>query len=236
MTKSTLESGGAMHSIPKTGSKVTWKTLLTNPFIFGIMAIPMESDNTLMLISTSLLLVISSLLPLGIPRVPFPVSIACIIIFISGCGIGGLALVNVLEQLFPNFPTVKQWPWVQHLPSVLGNLSILAWVFVVLNVSPVNGSLVMGTSLVAAAAGYGLTLDAVAIREALVFGVTHEIADWERGVAMLLNGCALIFWAHFVARKLANSQYERVLARCTLFVGVISILGGIFGILWDIFS
>ena len=225
-----------MQRILKTGSKVTWKTLLTNPFIFGIMALPMESDNTLMLISTSLLLVISSLLPLSIPRVRFSVFVACVIIFIFGCGIGGLALVNVLEQLYPNFPTVKQWPWAQWFPSAFGNLSILAWVFVVLNVSPVNRSLVMGTSLVAAAAGYGLTLDAVAIRKALVFGVTHEIADWEQGVAMLLNGCALTFWARFVAQKLANSQYERVLERCTLFIGVLSILVGIFWILWDIFS
>lgn len=225
-----------MFAGTKKVSKVTWKTVLTNPFVFGIMAIPMEGDNTLMLISTSLLLVISSLIPIGIPRVSFSVSIACGIKFILGCGLGGLALANVLAYLFPDFPTVKQWEWMQWVPSAFGNLAILAWVYVVLNISPVNRLLVIGTGLVAGAAGYGVTLDAIAIREALIFDITHEMEDWQQAVEMLLNGCALAFWGHFIARKLASAKYEGTLAGCTLFIGVISILGGIFGILWDLFT
>ena len=219
-----------MHDMHAKASKVTWQKVLASPFIFWIMAIPPDSDSVMALISTSLLLVMSSLSPLRIPRVPFSVSAACGIIFALGCGIGGLALANVLERLFPDFPIVLQWKWVQWVPSAFGNLAILAWIFVMLNISSVTRPLIVSTGLIAAAAGYALTLDAVAIREALVFGVTHEIADWEQGIAVLLNGSALVVWERLIHRKLMSSS-ERFIGGCTLFIGILLILGGIFFIL-----
>ena len=116
------------------------------------------------------------------------------------------------------------------------SLAILAWVFVVLNVSPVTRPLIVSTGLFAAAAGYALTLDAVAIREALVFGVTHEIADWKQGIAVLLNGSALLVWERLIHRKLISSSAERLIGGCTLFLGILSILFGISMILLSIFS
>ena len=103
---------------PQKESKVIWQKVLASPFIFWIMAIP--PDSVMALISTSLLLVMSSLSPLRTPHLPFSVSIACGIIFAIGCGIGGLALANILERLFPDFPTVQQWKWVQWVPSAFG--------------------------------------------------------------------------------------------------------------------
>ena len=217
-------------------SKVTWKTILVNPLIFGTMAIPSDSDSALLLIATGVVLAASGLIPLSIPRVRVSTFIACGIIFVLGCGVGSLGLANILERQFPNFPTVSQWEWVQWLPSALENLAILIWVYAVLNISPVTRSLSVSAILVAAAAGYSLTSDAFAIRDALVFDVTREIADWEQGVEFLLNGCALAAWARLVIRRLASTSTERMVGSCTLFVGVVSILGGIFQILWDIFS
>ena len=217
-------------------SKVTWKTILVSPLIFGVMAVPSDSESALLLIATGVVLATSGLMPLGIPRVTFSVSVACYVIFVLGCGVGSLGLANILEREFPDFPTVSQWKWIHWLPSAIENLAILVWIFVVLNISPVTRSLFISAVLVAAAAGYSLTSDALAIRDAFVFDVTREIADWEQAVEFLFNGCALAVWARLVIRKFASTSIERFIGRCTLFTGVVSILIGIFGILWDIFS
>lgn len=217
-------------------SKVTWKTILVNPLIFGTMAIPSDSDSALALLATGSAVALSGLIPLGIPRVPRSVFIACGLIFALGCGIGGFALVNILERHFPSFPTVKQWEWIQRLPSAFENLAILIWIYVVLHIAPVTRSLFMSAVLVGAAAGYALTSDALAIRDALVYGVTRETTDWEQAVEWFLNGCALAVWARLIIRKLAATSAERMIGSCTLFVGATMILGGIFCILWDIFS
>ncbi len=218
-----------------TVSKVTWKTILLNPLIFGTMAIPSEGDSILLLICTGVTVAFSGLMVLGIPRVPRSVFLGCYVMFVLGCGIGGVGLANLLERQFPNFPTASQWEWVQWVPSAFENLAILIWVYIVLNISPVTRSLSISAILVAAAAGYALTSDVLAIRDALIFGVTREIADWEQAVEVFLNGCALAAWARLVIRKLASTSIEEFIGKCTLFVGVVSILGGIFGILWDIF-
>ncbi|MDD9973076.1 MAG: hypothetical protein OXU27_03670 [Candidatus Poribacteria bacterium] len=217
-------------------SKVTWKTVLLNPLIFGTMAIPSDSDSALLLIATGVVLAASGLIPLSIPRVRISTFIACGIICILGCGVGSLGMANILERQFPNYPTVSQWEWTRWLPSAFENLAILIWVYVVLNISPVTRSLSISAILVAAAAGYSLTSDALAIRDALVFGVTREIADWEQAMEFLLNGCALVAWVRLIIRKLASTSVERFTGRCMLFVGGTFILVGIFGILWDIFS
>ncbi len=148
---------------------------------------------------------------------------------------GSLGLGNILERQFPNFPTVSQWEWIRWLPSAFENLAILIWVYVVLNISPVTRSLSVSAILVAAAAGYSLTSDALAIRDTLVFGVTREVADWEQGLKFLLNGCALAAWVRLIIRKLASTSVERFTGRCMLFVAGTFILAGIFQILWDIF-
>lgn len=228
--------GGAMFDKTPKASKVTWKTILLNPLIFGTMAIPSDSDSALLLIATGVVLAASGLIPLSIPRVRVSTFIACGIIFILGCGVGSLGLANILERQFPNFPTVSQWEWIQGFPSVFENLAILIWVYIVLNISPVTHSLSVSAIFVAAAAGYSLTSDVLAIRDALVFGGTREIADWEQGLKFLLNGCALVAWVRLIIRKLASTSVERFTGRCMLFVGGTFILVGIFQILWDIFS
>ena len=217
-------------------SEVTWKTILVNPLIFGTMAIPSDSNSALALIATGSAVALSGLMPLGIPRVPRSVFIGCGVMFALGCGIGGLGLANILERQFPNFPTVSQWEWVQWLPSAFENLAILVWIFVVLNISPVTRSLYISTVFVAAAAGYSLTSDAFALRDALVFGVTREIADWEQAAKFLLNGCALAAWARLIIQSLASTSLEEFVGKCTLLMGGVMILMGIFRILWDIFS
>ena len=216
-------------------SKVTWKTILVSPLIFGPMLVPSDSDSAFLLICTGVIVAASGLMPLGIPRIPRSVSVACGIIFTLGCGIGALGLANVLERQFPNFPTVSQWEWIRWLPSAFENLAILVWIYVVLHIAPVTRSLFISAVCVAAAAGYTLTSDVLSIRDALVFGVTREVTDWEEGVRFLLNGCALAVWARLIIRKLAATSAEEFLAKCILFVGVVFILGGIFQILWDIF-
>ena len=195
---------------------------------------PSDGNSALLLIATGVVLAVSGLMPLGISRVSVPVHIGCGLIFVLGCGVGGLGLANILERQFPNFPTVSQWEWIWWLPSAFENLAFLIWVYVVLNISPVTRSLFISAVLVAAAAGYALTSDVLAIREALIFGVAREIADWEQAVEFLLNGCALAGWARLI-RKLASTSLERFTGRCALLVGVTFILLGIFGILWDIF-
>lgn len=216
--------------------KVTWKTILTGPLILGTMMVPSDSTSVLGLIATGSIVAISGLMTLGIPRVPRSVFVACCAIFALGCGIGGFGLANILERQFPNYPTVSQWEWLQGFPSVFENLAILIWVYVVLNIAPVTRSLYISTVFVAAAVGYSLTSDVLAIRDAIVFGVTREIADWEQGAEWLLNGCALTVWARLVIRQLASTSIEEFTGKCTLFVGVVYILGGIFGILWDLFT
>ena len=217
-------------------SKTTWKTILLNPLIFGTMAIPSDSDSAFLLICTGLTVAFSGLMVLGIPRLPRSVFVACYLIFALGCGIGGVGLAHLLDRQFPNFPTVSQWEWIRWLPSTLENLAILIWVYVILHISPVARSLSISAILVAAAAGYSLASDVLAIRDALVFGVTREIADWEEALEFFFNGCALAAWARLVIRKLASTSTEKFIGKCTLFVGVVSILAGLFGVLWDIFS
>ena len=207
-----------------------------NPLIFGTMAVPLDSNSVLSLICTGVIVAVSGLMPLGVPRVPRSVLIACGLMFTLGCGIGSLGLGNILERQFPNFPVVSQEEWIRWLPSAFENLAILVWLFVVLHISPVTRSLFMSAIFVAAAAGYALTSDALAIRDTLVFGVTREIADWEQAAEFLLNGCALVVWARLIIRKLASTSAERMIGSCTLFVGATMILGGTFFILWDIFS
>lgn len=216
-------------------SKVTWKTILKNPLILSVMIVPSDSS-AFALIATGSVVAISGLMPLGIPRVARSVFVACCAIFALGCGIGGLGLSNILERLSPNFPDVNQWAWIQWIPSTFENLAILIWVYVVLNIAPVTRSLHISTVFIAAAVGYSLTSDALALRDVIVFGVTREISDWEQGAEWLLNGCALTVWARLVIRQLASTSIEEFTGKCTLFLGVIYILGGIFGILRDIFT
>ena len=217
-------------------SQVTWKTILISPLIFGAMMLPSDINSALSLFATGGALALSGLMPFGILRLSRSVSVACGVIFVLGGGVGGLGLANILERLFPNFPNVIQWAWIQWLPSTFENLAVLLWIFVVLNISPVTRSLYVSTVFVATAAGYSLTSDVLAIRDALVFGVTREITDSEQAVELLLNGCALAIWARLVISKFASTPIERFTGKCILFVGVISILGAIFFILWDIFS
>ena len=227
--------GDAMFDRTAKVSKVTWKTILLNPLIFGTMAIPSDSDSAV-LICTGVTVAFSGLMVLGIPRVPRSVFFGCYVMFALGCGIGGVGLANVLAREFPSFPNVSQWEWIRWLPSAFENLAILIWVYIVLNISPVTRSLSISAILVAAAAGYSLTSDALAIRDALVFGVTREIANWEQAMELLFNGCALVAWARLVIRKLASTSIEGFVGKCTLIIGVVSILAGIFLILSDIFS
>ena len=217
-------------------SKVTWKTILVNPLILGSMAIPSDDNSVLLLFATGVILVGSSVIPLGIPRVPISVSIACGIIFILGCGVSSLGLIKILEDQFPDFPTVIQWKWGQWLPSAFESLAILVWIYVVLNISPITRSLFIATVLVTAAAAYTFTSDALAIRDAIVFDVTREIANWEEGVETLLNGCAVVVWSHLIVRELASTSNEKFSGKWTLFVGAMLILGGMINILRDIFS
>jgi hypothetical protein len=217
-------------------SKVTWKTILVNPLIFGAMMVPSDINSALALIAAGSAVALSGLMPLGIPRVSRSVFVACCVIFALGCGIGGLGLADTLERLFPNYPTVSRWEWVQWLSSAFENLAILIWVYVVLNISPVTRSLHISTVFVAAAVGYSLTSDALAIRDAIVFGVPREVTDWEQGVEFLLSGCALVVWARLIIRQLASTSAERMIGSCTLFVGATLILGFIFFIVWDIFT
>ena len=145
-------------------------------------------------------------------------------------------LSHILERLFPGFPTVRQWEWVQWVPSAFGNLAILVWVFVVLNISPINRPLVIATGLVAAAAGYALVLNTVVIRETLIFDVPYEITDWEQGMVYLLNGNALVIWARLVIPELISANREKLVAFGTLFAGICLMLLGIIKILKAIFS
>lgn len=221
---------------PKT-TKATWQGILANPLILSFMAIPLDvgSDDTILLISLGVILVGAALAPLQIPRIPLSASIACRLIFILGCGVGGLGLANILAYLFPDFPTVKQWEWVQFIPTAFTSLAILAWIFVVLNIAPINHSLIVSTGFVAAAAGYALTLDVFVIREALVFDRIREITGVEKGTVVLLNGCALVVWERLIVRKLIAFSITKSIGGLTLFVGVMSILLGIFLILRSIF-
>jgi uncharacterized membrane protein len=131
---------------------------------------------------------------------------------------------------------VIQWKWGQWLPSAFESLAILVWIYVVLNISPITRSLFIATVLVTAAAAYTFTSDALAIRDAIVFDVTREIANWEEGVETLLNGCAVVVWSHLIVRELASTSNEKFSGKCTLFVGAMLILGGMINILRDIFS
>ncbi|MXV75079.1 hypothetical protein F4Z99_12515 [Candidatus Poribacteria bacterium] len=216
-------------------TKVTWKTILVNPAIFTIMAFSPGID-TLGLIATSVIVVMSGLMPLGIPNRPRAVSIACSIVFAVGCAIGSLGLVNILEGLFPNLPTVWQWKWVLWMPSVFSNLAILAWIFAVLNISSVTRPLLISTVLIATAAGYALSLDVIAVKDALAFDIIRKTVHWEQGIVYLLNGSGLLVWAHFITRRLADSSHEKFAGKCTLFLGGLLILMGIKQILRDIFS
>lgn len=217
-------------------SRVTWKTILVNPWIFGALLIPADSNSTLSLIAAGFMLAVSGLMLLGVPRASVSVSIACGIVFLLGCGVAGFGLARILENLFPNFPTTRAWEWMQWVPSTFESLAALVWIFVVLNISPITRPLLISAMLVAAAAGYALISDVLLIRDALVFNTTREMADWEQGVRFLLNGCALTAWARLIIYKFAATPLERFVGRCTLLMGVVSILCGIFGILWDIFT
>ncbi len=84
--------------------KTTWQSILANPLIFGaIIVAPLDSKSTLALVSASLILLTSGLSPLQIPHIRLSASIACGILFIFGCGVGGFASANILEHLFPVF-------------------------------------------------------------------------------------------------------------------------------------
>ncbi len=223
-------------NFPK-ASKTTWQGILANPLILSFIAVPLDvgSTDTILLISISFVLVGCALAPLQIPRIRLSASIGCSIIFVLGCGIGGLGLANILAHLFPDFPTVNQGEWVQSVPSAFTNLAILVWLFVVLSIAPVNYSLIVSTGFVAAAAGYALTLDAVVIREAFVFDRIREITDVEQGTVILLNGCALVVWERLIVRKLIAFSITKSMGGLTLFLGFMSILFGIFMILRSIF-
>ena len=224
-----------VDKIPKV-SKVTWKTVVVNPVILGSMFFVVSDDNsTLLLLATGTLLVGSALMPLGIPRLPVSVRIACGIIFVFGCSISGLGLGKILGKLFSDFPTLEEWTWMHRVPSAFEHLAILVWIFVALNIAPVTRRLLISTGLVAAAAAYGLTLDASLIRDALVFNVLSEIEEWKQAIEILLKGCAVAFWASHITLKLATTSFEEFSGKCILCVACTLISWGVALLLRNLF-
>ena len=217
---------------PAKNNQVSWETLQAfSVFIFFIVRPDIESMLTL--IALSLMLISLGISPLYIKSRSVTVATASCIMIVLGGAIGGLTIATLLERLLTETQVEIKDSWVAGFALICSSLGILAWVFIVLKISPISRPPLVAVVLFALAGVYSL-IYGILTTEAVLSDVPRTTSEWAKGVAYILNGSGMVGWALLVTQK-ASINNRKLFVICVLISGASTILMGItriFGAIW----
>lgn len=204
-----------MPEQPTKNAKHSAETLQGYPVVLLVMAFmptnldPDESLTTaFVLILISGVLISSGILPLYIKDGTTPVFVAGVIIITLGSGIGGLGIATILKILLSETQIFLTNYWISEIASVLANLTVLTWIFVILNISTITRSLLAATTLLVVAGGYALGYGVFSVVVLIIHDVPQIYDGWERGIAAVLNGGAIIGWTLLITQKTLQGKVK----------------------------
>ena len=175
---------------PAKNNQVSWEvTQAFSVFLFFVLRPDIESILTL--IALSGMLIGLGISPFYIKSRSVVVATASCIMIALGSGIGGLTIATLLEKLFAETPVEIKDSWVAGVALICSSLGILAWVFIVLKISPVSRPPLVAVVLFALAGVYSL-IYGILTTEAVLSDVPRITSEWAKGVAYILNGSAMI--------------------------------------------
>ena len=213
-------------------TQVSWQT--TQGFsVFLLYISRPDIDGIIILICLTVMLIALGISPLSIEKKPVSVLIASMLMIALGGGIGGLTIGTLLERLFAESYIEIGGSWVASVALICTSLGILAWVFIVLRISPVTRPPLVAAMLFAIAGAYALIYGILTL-ETYFFGITRIPSAWGEGIAYILNGSAIVGWSHLVMPKMLITK-RKTLTVCSMIVGVAIVMIGIIGILDAIF-
>ena len=213
-------------------TQVSWQT--TQGFsVFLLYISRPDIEGVIILICLTVMLIALGISPLSIEKKPVSVLIASMIMIALGGGIGGLTIGTLLERLLAETHTEIGGSWVASVALICTSLGILAWVLIVLRISPVTRPPLVAAILFAIAGAYALIYGILTL-ETYFFGITRIPSAWGEGIAYILNGGAILGWSHLVMRKMSINR-RKTLTVCSMIVGVATIVVGIVGVLDTIF-
>lgn len=213
-------------------TQVSWQTM-QGCSVFLIYISRPDIESVITLICLTAMLVCMGISPLAIENKPVSVSIAAMLMIALGGGIGGLTIGTLLERLIAETHIEIEGSWVASVALICTSLGILAWVLIVLRISPITRPPLVAAMLFAIAGVYALIYGILTL-ETYFSGVTRITSAWGEGIAYILNGGAIVGWSHLVMPKMLITK-RRVLTVCSMIVGVATVVIGIIGILDAIF-
>ena len=215
---------------PVRNSQVSWETMQGTSAIVFFISLP-DIESILTLICLTLMLIGLGISPLYIKSESVSIAIASCVMIALGSGIGGLTIATLLERLLTETPTEIKDSWVAGVVLICSSLGILAWVFIVLRISPVSRLPLVAVVLFAAAGVYSLIYGilithALVLINVIVSDILRVTADSEQMIGFIVSGGAIVGWARFVMRKTAPTNFKILVPAFTIF-GVIYIGFGI---------
>lgn len=202
----------------------SWETVRAfSVFLLFILRPDIESIPTL--VELSLMLIGLGISPLSIKRDSVPIATASCMMIAFGGAIGGLTIATLLERLLAETPAEIAGSWVASVTLIGSSLGVLAWIFIVLKISPVSHPPRVAIVLFALAGVYSLLYGILTIGVPL-FDEPLIIPKWETGIAYLLNGSAMIGWAYLVTRR-TSITHRKILVISLMIVGALTIMEGI---------
>ena len=217
---------------PTRNNQGSWKTAQAfSVFVLFVLRPDIESIFTL--IGLSLILIGLGISPLSTKRDSVSIATASCIMIAFGGAIGGLTIGTLLERLFAETPAEIADSWVASVTLICSSLGVLAWIFIVLKISPVSRPPRVTVVLFALAGVYSL-IYGILTMESVLSDVSRITSEWGKGIAYLLNGGAIVGWAYLVTRK-TSIAHRKLLVVCLMILGVITISDGvrhIFDAIW----
>ncbi|RKU20758.1 hypothetical protein C6500_08045 [Candidatus Poribacteria bacterium] len=193
--------------------------------IFLLFILRPDIESIFTLIGLSLMLIGLGISPLSIKRDSVSIATASCIMIAFGCAIGGLTIATLLERLFAETPAEIAGSWVANVALICSSLGVLAWIFIVLKISPVSRPPRVVVVLFALAGVYSLLYGILTIGVPL-FNEPLIIPKWETGIAYLLNGGAIVGWTLLFTRKTSIAR-RKILVICLMIIGAVTIIDGI---------
>lgn len=209
---------------PGKNKQRSWETAQAFSF-FALFVLRPDIESIFTLIALSLVLIGLGISPLYIKRDSVSIATASCIMIAFGGGIGGLTIATLLERLFAETPAQIADSWVASVTLICSSLGILAWIFIVLKISPVSRPPRVAVGLFALASVYALLYGILTIGIVLSDG-SRIIPEWGKGIAYLLNGGAMVGWILLVTRQTSIAN-RKVLVIGSMITGVSTVIVGI---------
>ena len=209
---------------PGKNKQKSWETAQAFS-VFALVVLRPDIESIFTLIALSLMLIGLGISPLYIKRDSVSIATASCMMIAFGGGIGGLTIATLLERLFAETPAQVADSWVASVTLICSSLGILAWTFIVLKISPVSRPPHVAVVLFALAGVYSLLYGILTIRVVLS-SEPLIVPEWEKGIAYLLNGGAMVGWILLVTRK-TLINHRKLFVICLMITGVSTVIVGI---------